>query len=92
TTEQGNEKTLVFFCHLGVQFVILSYLFGISAPAMWQNFFVAPTSVTMLATEERQKSNVCFRCKCLGDVSHLYSSDIEPSNSGFFCETYENGI
>ncbi len=36
TTVQGNEKTIVFFCHLGVQFVILSHLFGISAPAMWQ--------------------------------------------------------
>ena len=38
-TNQGNDKTLVFFCHLGVQFVMLSYLFGISAPAIWQDFF-----------------------------------------------------
>lgn len=88
-TEQGNEKTLVFFCHLGVQFAVLSHLFGISAPAIWQNFFVAPTSVTVVATEERQKGNVAFRCKRLGDVSHLYADGIEPSDSGFFQEVYD---
>lgn len=87
-TEKGNEKTIVFFCHLGVQFVILSYLFGISAPAIWQNFFVAPTSVTVVATEERQKGEVSFRCKRLGDISHLYIEGIEPSDSGFFNEVF----
>ena len=87
-TNQGNDKTLVFFCHLGVQFVMLSYLFGISAPAIWQNFFVAPTSITELVTEERQQGKVCFRCKRLGDVSHLYSAGIQPSDSGFFNEVY----
>ena len=89
TTKQGNEKTIVFFCHLGVQFVILSHLFGISAPAMWQNFFVAPTSVTEVVTEERINGEVCFRCKRLGDISHLYIAGIEPSNSGFFNEIYD---
>lgn len=83
TTEQGNEKTIVFFCHLGVQFVILSHLFGISAPAIWQNFFVAPTSVTVVATEEREKGKVAFRCKKLGDTSHLDMAGIAPSDSGF---------
>lgn len=87
-TDGGNEKTLVFFCHLGVQLVILSHLFGISAPAMWQNFFVAPTSVTVVATEEREKGKVCFRCKKLGDTSHLYVEGIEPSDSGFFNEVF----
>ncbi|MDE6725804.1 MAG: histidine phosphatase family protein, partial [Ruminiclostridium sp.] len=87
-TEQGNEKTIVFFCHLGVQFVILSHLFGISAPVMWQNFFVAPTSVTVVATEEREKGKVSFRCKKLGDTSHLDAAGIKPSDSGFFNEVY----
>ena len=87
-TEQGNEKTLVFFCHLGVQFVILSHLFGTSAPAVWQNFFVAPTSVTELVTEEREEGVAIFRCKRLGDISHLYAAGLEPSNSGFFEEVY----
>ena len=88
TTEQGNDKTIVFFCHLGVQFVSLSHLFGISAPAIWQNFFVAPTSVTVVATEEREKGKVAFRCKKLGDTSHLDAAGITPSDSGFFNEVY----
>ena len=88
-TDRGNEKTVAIFCHLGVQFVMLSHLFGISAPALWQNFFVAPTSVTEVVTEERIKGEVCFRCKRLGDISHLYIDGIEPSNSGFFNEVYD---
>lgn len=89
TTEKGCGKTIVFFCHLGVQFAMLSHLFGISAPAIWQNFFVAPTSVTELVTEERIKGEAIFRCKRIGDISHLYAEGIEPSDSGFFEEIYE---
>lgn len=88
-TGSGNRKTLVFFCHLGVQLVMLSHLFGVSAPIMWQNFFVAPSSVTELVTEERVKGEATFRCKRLGDISHLYAENILPSDSGFFCEVYE---
>lgn len=88
TTEQGNEKTLVFFCHLGVQFAMLSHLLGISASVMWQNFFVAPTSITVVATEERERGKVSFRCKKLGDTSHLDAAGIKPSDSGFFNEVF----
>ncbi len=87
-TDNGNDKTLVFFCHLGVQFVILSHLLGVSAPALWHGFFVAPTSVTTVATEEREAGTVAFRCKGVGDVSHLYAASITPSDSGFFDEVY----
>ncbi len=88
-TEKGNDKTLVFFCHLGVQFVILGHLFGLSAPVLWQNCFVAPTSVTVVETEEREKGKVAFRCRKLGDTSHLYAAGIEPSKSGFFQSVFE---
>ena len=88
-TEGGNEDTVVIFCHLGVELAILSHLLGIAAPVLWQGFFVAPSSVTILATEERQKGEVYFRCKALGDTSHLYMGNEPISNSGFFPETYE---
>lgn len=88
-TEGGNTDTIVFFCHLGVQLVILSYLLGISAPALWQGFFVAPSSVTTLVTEERKKGEVYFRCSGLGDTSHLYMGSEPISNSGLFQETWE---
>lgn len=83
-TNPGNDKTLVFFCHLGVEFVMLSHLFGLSAPTVWQNFFVAPSSVTLVCTEERVKGEAYFRCKKLGDTSHLYAAGLEPSDSGFY--------
>jgi len=85
---QGNSDTLVFFCHLGVQFVILSHLLGIAAPLLWQGMFVAPSSVTILTTEERVKGEAYFRVKTIGDTSHLYIADEEPSNSGFYSEQY----
>ncbi|MDF2632959.1 MAG: Phosphoglycerate mutase, partial [Caproiciproducens sp.] len=65
-TEGGNKDTIVVFCHLGVEFAILSHLLGIAAPVLWQGFFVAPSSVTILVTEERRKGEVYFRCKALG--------------------------
>jgi broad specificity phosphatase PhoE len=88
-TEGGNEDAIVFFCHLGVELVMLSHLLGISAPALWQGFFVAPSSVTILSTEERKKGEVSFRCKALGDTSHLYVGNEPISNSGFFQEMWK---
>lgn len=86
--EKANTDTLVFFCHLGVQFVILSHLLGIAAPLLWQGCFVAPTSVTILTSEERMEGEAYFRCKCIGDTSHLYVAGEPVSNSGFFQETF----
>lgn len=88
-TEGGNKDTIVVFCHLGVELAILSHLLGIAAPVLWQGFFVAPTSVTILATEERNKGEVYFRCKALGDTSHLYMGNEPVSDSGFYPEIWE---
>lgn len=85
-TKGGNEDTLVFFCHLGITFVIMSHLIGLSPVMLWQGFFVAPTSVTTLVTEERIPGEVFFRCTGLGDVSHLYEAGEPVSKSGFFEE------
>jgi probable phosphoglycerate mutase len=87
--KQGNTDTIVIFCHLGVEFVILSHLLGISASVLWQGFFVAPTSITTVSTEERVKGEASFRVQALGDTSHLYVGNEPISYSGFFCETYE---
>ncbi len=84
TVENSNTDTLVFFCHLGVQFVILSHLLGIAAPLLWHGFFVAPSSVTILTTEERVKGEAFFRVKTIGDTAHLYTAGEPASDSGFF--------
>ena len=54
------------------------------------SFAMAPTSVTELASEERQKGCAYFRGLRIGDISHLYMGGEEPSFSARFCETYEN--
>lgn len=82
----GNEDTIVFFCHLGITFAIMAHLIGLSPVVLWQGFFVAPTSVTTLVTEERIPGEVFFRCIGLGDISHLYEAGEEASKSGFFEE------
>lgn len=88
----GNYDTLVFFCHLGVQFAILSHLLGIATPLLWQGAFVAPTSVTVLTSEERVKGEAYFRLRTLGDCAHLYVSKEPYSRSGFFRECFEDNF
>ena len=85
-TDGGNEDTVVFFCHLGITFAIVSHLIGLSPEVLWHGFFVAPTSVTTLVTEERIPGDVFFRCTGLGDISHLYQAGEPVSKSGLFEE------
>lgn len=85
-----NRDTIVFFCHFGVECVILSHLLGISPVVLWHGFCAAPTSVTTLVTEERRKGIAYFRMSAFGDISHLYATGEEPSFSARFCETYDN--
>ncbi len=89
-TSLGNRDTVALFCHFGVTCVILSYLLGISPVPLWQGFVAAPSSVTTLYTEEREKGIAVFRCQSFGDLSHLYTADEPPAFAARFCETYEN--
>ncbi len=89
-TKEGNNDTVAFFCHFGVEGFILSYLFSVSPHVFHQNFVALPTSVTTIYTEEREEGFVSFRCCGYGDVSHLYAGDEEPSFSARFCEKFHS--
>ncbi len=89
-TEQGNNDTLVLFCHFGLTCVLLSHLMGVSPFVLWHGTTTAPTSVTEVFTEERQKGIVSWRAWKIGDVSHLYAAGEEPSFAARFCSVYEN--
>ena len=89
-TEMGNNDTICFFCHFGVTCVLLSYLWGVSPFTIWHSTAMAPTSVTEIYTEEREKGIVSFRASKIGDISHLYAANEPPSFSARFCEKYEN--
>lgn len=86
----ANKDTIVFFCHFGVECVLLSHLLCISPVILWHSFVAAPTSVTTLISEEREKGSAYFRCRSFGDLSHLYASDEEPAFAGRFCEIYDD--
>ena len=49
---EGNNDTIVFFCHFGVECVLLSHLLNISPMLLWHGTMAAPTSVTTVVTEE----------------------------------------
>ncbi len=86
----ANEDTLAFFCHFGLECVLLSHLLNLSPLPLWHGFCAAPSSVTTLITEERQEGIAYFRTAAFGDTSHLYVAGEEPSFSARFCETYQN--
>ncbi len=88
--EQPNEKTILLFCHFGVECVLLSHLLGISPMPLWHGTCALPTSVTTLVTEERQEGIASFRMLSFGDLAHLYAAEQDPSFAARFCETYNN--
>ncbi|MBQ3817063.1 MAG: histidine phosphatase family protein [Clostridia bacterium] len=85
-----NSDTILLFCHFGVESIMLSHLLNISPMPLLHGFVALPSSVTALATEEREKGKAYFRCSCYGDLSHLYVADEPPSFAARFCELYTN--
>ena len=88
-TPDKQDATIVFFCHLGVTFVMMSHLLGISPAILFHSFYVAPTSVTILATEERIPGKAAFRTQVLGDTTHLHDGDEPISAAGYFTDVFQ---
>ena len=84
----SNRDTIVFACHFGLGAILVSHLFNTSPYTIWQHSFLAPSSVSVFYTEERLDGKASFRCSALGDISHLYYGNEEPSFSGRFCECF----
>ncbi len=90
TTEKGNRDTLVFFCHFGLEMILLSHILNISPVVLTHHFVAPPTSVTTLYSEERREGVVTFRCAGFGDTGHLYAGGEPVSASARFCEIYHS--
>lgn len=86
----GNMDTIAFFCHFGLECVLLSHLIGVSPMVLWHGTCAAPSSVTTIVSEERRQGIASFRMSSFGDVSHLYAAGEQPSFSARFCECFEN--
>lgn len=85
-----NRETAALFCHFGVECVMLGHILGISPVILWHGFCAAPTSVTVLTTEERREGTAYFRMNAFGDTGHLYAGDEEPAFAARFCETFDS--
>lgn len=85
-----HNDTIIFFCHFGLECVLLSHLLNISPMQLWHGTAAAPTSVTTVVTEERRPGIASFRMSAFGDISHLYIHGEEPSFSARFRECYTN--
>lgn len=88
-TSESSHDTLVIFCHLGITCVMMSHLLGISPALLCHNFFLAPTSVTILATEERQNNIAYFRAQVIGDTNHLLQGGEPISDAGYFTDVFQ---
>lgn len=87
---QPNNDTIVFFCHFGVECVLLSHLMNVSPMVLWHGMCAAPSSVTTVITEERRKGIASFRVNSFGDTAHLYCHAEPPSFAARFCECHGN--
>ena len=83
-----NHDTIAFFCHFGLESVLLSHILNLPVYVLWHATCALPTSITTLYTEERQEGIASFRMTSFGDVSHLYNYGEEPSFHARFCENF----
>lgn len=85
---ESSHKTICLFCHFGLECVLLSHLLKISPMILWHGAVAAPSSVTVVHTEERQKGTAFFRIAAFGDTSHLYAGGREPSFAARYAECF----
>ncbi len=88
--EKPNRDTVAFFCHFGLESILLSHLCNVSPVVLTHHFVALTTSVTTLFSEERRRGIATFRCCGFGDISHLYAGGEAPSFSARFCETFDS--
>ena len=84
-----KHDTIVIFCHLGITCVMMSHLLGISPVLLFHSLYLAPTSVTILNTEERMNNAAYFRAQTIGDTRHLIQGGEPISEAGSFTEIFQ---
>ncbi|WP_242996656.1 histidine phosphatase family protein [Coprococcus sp. AF21-14LB] len=87
--ERHNDDTIVLFCHMGIIAAMMCHLTGIPMPLLMHGFFLAPTSVSIVQTEERKDDVAYFRCQVFGDTQHLHDANEPISSSGYYAEAFQ---
>lgn len=85
-----STRTIACYCHFGIICALLSHFWNVSPFVLWHGIALAPTSVTEVVSEERQKGIASFRALRVGDISHLYAGHEPVSFAARFCEVFSN--
>jgi len=88
-TQKGNYDAIVIVSHFATISIMLSHLLNISPLIMLNSFWMAPTSVTTLVSEEIERGKVVFRLIGYNDVDHLSNRDDIKSYYGLQQEVFE---
>ncbi len=86
--DKSDSTTLVFFCHLGIMSLLAAHLINASPCTVWHGFFMPPSSVTVLASEERVPGKAYFRCQLMGCTAHLKAGNEPVSYYGSFATPF----
>lgn len=86
----SSHDTIAFFCHFGLESVLLSRLLNVSPFILWHQTCALSTSVTRVVTEERQKGIASFRMIEFGCQNHLRNANEDSTTSALFKECYED--
>ena len=87
-----EEKTLLFFGHLGANSEAIAYLVGISPVVLQQTVYQAPTSVAVLNFEKRQKGIAMARIQVIGSTMHLVQAGETASLMGYFAPVLQENM
>ena len=88
--DRDDEKTLVFFCHLGVTCVMLAHLLNVSPVLLWHGTFLPPAGLVVMNAEKRLHNAAFFRMQAFGDTAHLLQSGVKLSGYGAFSTVFRD--
>ena len=69
----GNKKEIVIVTHFATMAVMLAHLCNVSILVTLNMLFMAPSSYTVVASEEIKPGQAIFRCLELGATKHLFN-------------------
>ena len=84
-----DDKTLVFFAHLGANLEAIGYLLGISPIVLQQCIYLPPAGVSVLQAEKREEGAAMFRAQVIGCTRHLKEAGEAVSAMGAFCGVFQ---
>lgn len=84
-----NKKEILIVTHFATMAIMLSHLLNISILVTLNMLFMAPSSYTVLSTEEIIKGKAIFRCLEIGSTKHLYGRNDLLSEYGRQAEIYK---